>query len=224
MCWFYAQQTEYHSPFTCAGRISTNAPIRINAPSKTLLHDPQHNLSRQHNQPTVHLETHITFDSNNNLRLFLQCKITGSRLAQAHKHTSFPGRAVNYWVPAGKLGKHKDDKTPGAYNTEYRQRGLETKVSFLTASSTASAQVSQHPLGWKVFTQYLLWKYCQEVQQVKVNHGPVRFLTRRRVATPFILYFTRDPGTGLDNKQICEQAGLPLLLEHLLFRQALELS
>ena len=143
-------------------------------PSKTLLWDPQHNLSRQHNKPFVHLETHIAFDTNNNLSFFLQCKITGSRLARAHnKHSCFPGRAVNYWVPTGKLGKCKDNKTPGAYKIQYRHRGVETEVNFLTASSTASVLASQHPLEWKALTQNLLLKYGQEVQQVKVNQGPV---------------------------------------------------
>lgn len=132
-------------------------------PSKTFLCDPQHNLSRQHNKPSVHLKTHITFDTKSTLSLFLQCKITGSRLAQAHnKYSCFPGRAVNYWVPTRKLGKCKDDKTPGAYNIEYRHKGVETQVNFLAASSTASVLASQHPLGWKVLTQNLLLKYARK--------------------------------------------------------------
>lgn len=77
-------------------------------PSQPSPRDPQHN------KPPVHLEPHITSDTNNNLSLFLQCKITGSRLVRAqNQHFCFPGRAVNYWALPG---KRKDHKAASAYN------------------------------------------------------------------------------------------------------------
>lgn len=86
-------------------------------PAKTSQCDPQHCLSRQHNELSVHPETHRALDTKNNFSLFLQSKITGPRLAQAHhKHSGSPQQAVNYWLLAGKLGNFKDDKIPGVYN------------------------------------------------------------------------------------------------------------
>lgn len=104
-------------PFHCCWKGQSQNPPYQDCLLKTSQCDPQHCLSRQHNELSVHPETHRALDTKNNFSLFLQSKITGPRLAQAHhKHSGSPQQAVNYWLLAGKLGNFKDDKIPGVYN------------------------------------------------------------------------------------------------------------